>query len=163
MLIGLITGLFSGLFGIGGGVVCTPLLRLVLAADAHIAVGTTIALIIPTSMSGAINFLRQESINKKLAKSVVLPAVLGVLAGAALTNMVNGHTLMILFAVLVGLSGLDISFGILQKLIARISGKEDVEHTEFPISVKKAMPLGLLAGFLAGFFGVGGGFILVPC
>lgn len=63
--IGLATGIFSGAFGIGGGIVCTPLLRLCLGVSPHMAIGTTMALIIPTSLSGALNYTRKGLVDKK--------------------------------------------------------------------------------------------------
>lgn len=168
--IGFFTGLFSGLFGIGGGTVSTPLLRLFLSTDAHVAVGTTMALITPTAISGTLNYFRQEAIDKELAKVVVLPAVLGVLCGASLTKMVSEHLLMILFAVLVTIAGLDVIFSFIGKLASRAQWLRTPGHADDEQQQKTknrrlltSILLGLFTGFFAGFFGVGGGFILVPC
>lgn len=169
VLIGFCTGFLSGAFGIGGGVVCTPLLRLFLGLSAHVAVGTTIAIIIPTSLTGAINFFRRGMVDIKLAVAIAIPAVLGVCLAAYATNYVSGHKLMIAFACLVTFVGVDLTFG----LLARITKKADeenevvneienraqfkVEHSKLKLAI-----LGMSTGLMAGFFGVGGGFIVIP-
>lgn len=162
LAIGFVTGLFSGAFGIGGGTVSTPMLRLFLGINPHVAVGTTMALIIPTSMSGTFNYFRRNEIDREIGSMLILPAVTGVLFGAAVTDFVNGLFLMLLFAVFVAISGVDLSLGIVHKLMKRY--RED--HPLNPSRRRhkfKILAVGLFTGFFAGFFGVGGGFIMVPC
>ncbi len=167
LAIGFATGIFSGAFGIGGGIVCTPLLRLFLNVSPHMAIGTTMALIIPTSLSGALNYTRKGLVDKKVSTAMMLPAVVGVLAGAALTKVVHGKMLMLSFALLVVVSGIDLTLGIGKRIMEMRSGGEDEEskdsESESGKDLKTRIFVGLLAGMLAGFFGVGGGFILVPC
>ncbi|MEZ4489950.1 MAG: sulfite exporter TauE/SafE family protein [Cyanobacteriota/Melainabacteria group bacterium] len=166
--IGLATGIFSGAFGIGGGIVCTPLLRLCLGVSPHMAIGTTMALIIPTSLSGALNYTRKGLVDKKVSTAMMIPAVVGVLLGAALTKVVHGKMLMLSFALLVVVSGIDLTFGIGKKIMdmreAAIGEAESVSEAESSDrSLRTKILVGLMSGCLAGFFGVGGGFILVPC
>lgn len=177
LTIGLVTGSFSGAFGIGGGTVSTPLLRLILNIDPHVAVGTTMALIIPTALTAAFNYYRKKEIDMSMAKLMVLPAVLGVCAGAATTQYIRGTFLMFAFAAFVCVAGVDLTFGIVQNLIKRTVEKESSrafeEKTETEVNriltreefVRKRnlRLLGLGAGYIAGFFGVGAGFIFVPC
>ncbi|MBX9667505.1 MAG: sulfite exporter TauE/SafE family protein [Candidatus Obscuribacterales bacterium] len=168
LTIGFITGLFSGAFGIGGGTVSTPLLRLTMNVNPHVAVGTTMALIIPTSISAALAYFRKKEMDMYMGSVMVLPAVIGVLLGAALTTVINGTHLMLLFAAFVGVSGLDLSFGIMHRFFV----KAPVEFAAGSVSKGSAKSqkrpltlviIGFLAGFIAGFFGVGGGFIFIPC
>lgn len=170
--IGFFTGVISGAFGLGGGVVSTPLLRLLLGINPHVAVGTTMALIIPTAVSGTLTYWRKKLVDIDIGKYLMIPSVVGVACGAAVTTLIHGQLLMFLFAGLVTISGLDVSFGVVKGLIARMSGgadsNEDEESarssSEEPpkISTVFVVRVGLFAGFVAGFFGVGGGFILVP-
>ncbi|MBZ0186952.1 MAG: sulfite exporter TauE/SafE family protein [Candidatus Obscuribacterales bacterium] len=172
LTIGFLTGVFSGGFGVGGGIVCTPLLRLVMGVSPHVAIGTTMALIIPTSISGAFNYLRKDLVDRPLSTQLMIPAVVGVLLGAALTKVVHGQILMLMFAGLLTISGLDLVFGIGKKLSGS-QDEDDAPEVEGATADTKAEPkrpsrlmilsIGLLAGCLAGFFGVGGGFVLVPC
>lgn len=164
LAIGFATGIFSGAFGIGGGIVCTPLLRLFLNVSPHMAVGTTMALIIPTSLSGALNYTRKGMVEKKISSALMLPAIIGVLCGAALTKLVHGKALMLSFGLLVVISGLDLTLGIGQKIMDRKREKsENDSESGVSSDLKTRLAVGLFAGILAGFFGVGGGFILVPC
>ncbi len=156
--IGLSTGLLSGAFGIGGGIVCTPLLSLVVGLPPHTAVGTTMAVIVPTALAGLSNYLQERMLDTKLARIMFAPAILGTFAGAWLTTLVKPQILMILFSILVFVSGVDMIRVSLKKAPTIEGAQSETER-----SVVVALAVGLGAGLLAGFFGVGGGFILVPC
>ena len=110
LAIGLFTGIFSGTFGVGGGIICTPLLRLILQCEPHVAIGTTLALIVPTSMSGAYKYYKLRAVDTALFKMLALPAIAGTLLGAYLTRYVGGSQLMLSFAVLIAISGIDLFF-----------------------------------------------------
>ncbi|MBN8660998.1 MAG: sulfite exporter TauE/SafE family protein [Candidatus Obscuribacter phosphatis] len=176
-LIGLGTGLMAGTFGVGGGIVATPLLKVFMGFSAQVAIGTTLALILPTSLTGAINYYRQNLIDYKLALKLALPSVLAATGGAALTGSVSAKQLMLSFSGLIILAALDLLFGYSDGLKARRAKKavsltnessqaesESRSDREIYISptLSRALPVGLLAGFLSGFFGVGGGFIMIP-
>jgi Predicted permeases len=161
--IGFAAGIFSGAFGLGGGTIATPLLRMFLGTSAHVAVGTTMAVIIPTSIFGAYNYFRKGMVDIKVGKILVLPAMLGVVLGAYLTTFVHDSALMIAFAGLVAFLGVDISFGLVKRLMDLNSKRATSEETA---SAKEAStppkPLiiglvGLATGMMAGFFGVGAG------
>jgi uncharacterized membrane protein YfcA len=163
VIIGLLTGLMSGLFGVGGGIVCTPLLRLLMHVSPHTAVGTTLALIVPTAVSGSINYVKEKLVDWQMVRGLVIPAVVGTLSGAHLTALVHGQVLMLLFSLLIAVSGIDLICGFSQKI-------KDRAHAQGQPGLGAAgqrhwtniVGVGLLTGFMAGFFGVGGGFILIP-
>ncbi|HNB22066.1 MAG TPA: sulfite exporter TauE/SafE family protein [Candidatus Melainabacteria bacterium] len=172
LVIGLLTGLMSGCFGVGGGILCTPLVRMFLNIDPHVAVGTTMALIIPTSVAGAINYIKRKQFDQVMAAKLAPTAVLGTVAGAAATQYVEGQVLMLLFALLVCIAGVDLSFSIGENLkkqrekeAATINSKEAVLPSGNKEAANGLGPyiVGLSAGLFAGFFGVGGGFLMVPC
>jgi uncharacterized membrane protein YfcA len=175
LAIGLLTGLLSGTFGVGGGIVCTPMLRLIMHLDAHMAIGTTLALIVPTSVAGAVNYVKEKLVDLNMVKLLVLPAIIGTLIGAALTLQVQGRTLMLLFAALITIAAVDLLSGFSNKLKQQAATKAEPEQPDLvqadlvrvgaiskKLSWLKVFPVGLLTGLLAGFFGVGGGFILIP-
>lgn len=167
IVIGLATGLLSGGFGVGGGILCTPLIRMVLGESAHIAVGTTMALIIPTSIVAASNYLRHKQVDRDLAVKLAPAAVAGTVFGAWMTSITHGKVLMLAFAVVVLIAGIDLTFGLGARLSKRRQREEGASpdaggtpSTQYGFS---AVVLGAVAGIFAGFFGVGGGFIMVPC
>ncbi len=178
IVIGLLTGLMSGCFGVGGGIICTPLVRIFLDIDPHVAVGTTMALIIPTSIAGAYNFMKKDQVDKGMAAKLAPTAVLGTIAGAAATQFVEGRVLMLLFALLVCIAGVDLSFSIGENLKnkrekEKTSPNQACAEENSPAADQVIQStsrngigpyiVGLAAGVFAGFFGVGGGFLMVPC
>lgn len=172
LVIGLLTGLMSGCFGVGGGILCTPLVRMFLNIDPHVAVGTTMALIIPTSVAGALNYIKRKQFDQVMAAKLAPTAVLGTVAGAAATQYVEGQVLMLLFALLVCIAGVDLSFSIgenLKKQREKEATATNSKEAILPSGNKDAANglgpyiVGLSAGLFAGFFGVGGGFLMVPC
>jgi uncharacterized membrane protein YfcA len=128
LLIGLLTGLLSGTFGVGGGIVCTPMLRLIMHLDAHMAIGTTLALIVPTSVAGASNYVKEKLVDLDMVKLLVLPAILGTLIGAELTVRMQGRTLMLLFAALISLAAIDLLSGFSNKLKQKAAAQVDIEQ-----------------------------------
>lgn len=151
------------------------MLRLIMHLDAHMAIGTTLALIVPTSVAGAINYVKEKLVDLNMVKLLVLPAIIGTLIGAELTMQVQGRTLMLLFAALISLAAIDLLSGFSNKLKAKAGDKVELDQTKVLQAVLdpaevipkkldwfKVFPVGLLTGLLAGFFGVGGGFILIP-
>lgn len=84
LLAGALAGILAGLLGVGGGSVVVPLLILVFGFDQHLAQGTSLAIMIPAGISGAIIHLRKGSINLG-----VLP---GLIPGVALGAFLGGRT-----------------------------------------------------------------------
>lgn len=162
LVIGLLTGLMSGCFGVGGGILCTPLIRMFLSIDPHVAVGTTMALIIPTAVAGAFNYVKRQQVDKKMAAMLAPTAVLGTIAGAVATQYVEGQILMLLFALVVCIAGVDLSFSIGENLKKKRENERNEAQDSQDFGVGPYV-VGLAAGLFAGFFGVGGGFLMVPC
>jgi uncharacterized membrane protein YfcA len=96
--IGLVAGLFSALFGVGGGIVVVPLLIMALAFQPRVASGTSLAAIGLTSVFGVVTYAILERIQWEEAALVGLPAVLGVLAGTWIQQRVSSRILILLFA-----------------------------------------------------------------
>jgi hypothetical protein len=99
--IGTLAGLFSGLFGVGGGTVIVPLLILWFGYEERLATGTSLAAIVPIGLLGA---LAQGGIygNLHVVTGLLLsiPAVLGVLVGTAVQQRISQRTVSLLFALL---------------------------------------------------------------
>jgi uncharacterized protein len=96
--IGLVAGLFSALFGVGGGIVVVPLLVLLLGFEPRLATGTSLAAIGLTALFGVISYAILGRIEWGEAAAVGLPAVVGVLAGTWLQQRVPSRILLLLFA-----------------------------------------------------------------
>lgn len=104
--IGLVAGTFGALFGVGGGVVIVPLLALLLALDQRRAAATSLAAILITSIAGATTYAVHGEVKPGAAALVGLPAVVGVLVGAALQQRVPLRQLSYGFALVSALVGL---------------------------------------------------------
>jgi uncharacterized membrane protein YfcA len=103
--IGLVSGFFGALFGVGGGIVIVPLLVLLLAFDQRRASATSLAAILISSLAGAVTYAFHGEVKPGAAAAIGIPAVLGVLAGTAIQQRVPVHRLSYGFAVLLAVVG----------------------------------------------------------
>ena len=98
--IGLVAGLFSALFGIGGGMVVVPLLILAARFEERPAMATSLAAITLISLVGAVTYALHGEVKPGAAAVVGLPAVAGAVAGTALQQRLATRTLSLAFAAL---------------------------------------------------------------
>ena len=98
ILIGLIAGFFSALFGVGGGIVIVPLLLLVGGWEMRTATATSLAAIGITATAGVIVYVVHGQVEPAYAALVGVPAAIGALGGATLQQRVPVRTLSFLFA-----------------------------------------------------------------
>lgn len=151
--VGLLAGLLSGLFGVGGGTVIVPLLVLILRFDQRLAAGTSLAAIVPTAAVGVISYALSGSVawvaGLILAAGAVVGAQLGTWLLARLpVTVLRWGFVVFLVVVIVSL------FLVIPSRDARL------ELTWIPGIGLAA--LGVVTGILAGLLGVGGGVIVVP-
>lgn len=151
VLVGLIAGVGSGLFGIGGGVITTPAINVLLGGTAIQAVATPLPVIFPTSLVGAYTYWRSGQVSTRAARWAAIPGVLGAAGGAALTDIVNAHLLLFITAVLIGWTAFQVA-----------SGRKAPERPRGSTPGWQYAAVGLAAGFVSGLLGVGGGIIMVP-
>ena len=100
VLIGLVAGLFSALFGVGGGIVVVPMLILAARFEERPAMATSLAAIVVISLVGAVTYALHGEVKPGAAAVVGLPAVAGAVAGAALQQRLATRTLSLAFAAL---------------------------------------------------------------
>jgi len=112
-IIGLVGGITSGLFGVGGGVVMVPAMMFFLSPpirDIKQAVGTSLLVIIPTAMMGAFKHYHPDpnvsNVNWPVALSLAPTAVVGGFLGAWLTTMIHADSLKRAFGAFIILVGL---------------------------------------------------------
>jgi uncharacterized membrane protein YfcA len=157
LVMGAVAGVLAGLLGIGGGIVIVPVLALVFAhqgvapeALMHLAVGTSLATIVITSLSSIRAHQRRAAVRWPVFRSMAPGVVLGALFGAAVANTLPGPTLQLVFAVFL----LAVAT---QMAIAR----PPAPHRALPGPVGLAGSGGLI-GTVSAVMGVGGGSMTVP-
>ena len=97
-LIGLAGGFVSSLFGVGGGVIFVPLLVLVLNMNLHLAIGTSLAAIVPTALVGAFRHFSGGSVDFRAALLLAIFAMVGAWLGAGLSLRMEVVLLRKIFA-----------------------------------------------------------------
>ena len=100
VLIGLIAGFFSALFGVGGGIVIVPLLLLAVKWDLRVASATSLAAILITAVAGVVTYVAHDQVRPAYALLLGVPAAIGSYYGSALQQRVHANTLSFLFAAL---------------------------------------------------------------
>ena len=97
-LIGLVAGVFSTLFGVGGGIVVVPLLVALAAFPTHAAAATSLGAILVTATAGVVLYAARGEVRPWYAALVGLPAVVGALVGTQMQQRLSGRTLALGFA-----------------------------------------------------------------
>src|SRR2546429_3040781 len=151
--IGLLAGFFSALFGVGGGIVIVPLLISLVAMDAKVATATSLATIIFTSFVGVVSHAALGNVEWGYALLVGIPAVAGLLGGLWVKDRVSSRQLTLAFAALL------VAVGIW--LIVKPGERSTVPSLGAAEAID-LVAIGIVAGCLAGLFGVGGGILFVP-
>jgi len=165
VLVGLAAGVFSGLFGIGGGIVIVPALTLLAGFPLVKATGTSLAaILLPVGILGVIAYYRARVIDLRGSAFIALGLLTSVAAGAWLANTLPVEVMRKSFAVFC----LYVSWNFIDpgRRIRLLLGKPVAARLE-PVSNPRPHPLalfavGLAAGVMSGMFGIGGGNIIVP-
>ncbi len=152
VLVGILAGFLSGLFGVGGGILIVPGLVLVASIDQRIAHGTSLAAVLPIASSSLVTYWAHDHIDWPVVLFLAIGAVAGAVLGTKLLQVLPHRTLGVAFAVMLLASA--------ARLFVADSGtgRDDLDV----LMVLLLIALGLLTGILAGLLGVGGGVILVP-
>lgn len=153
--IGTAAGLFSGLFGVGGGVVMVPLLLLLLKMDERRATATSLGAIVLIAGSAALIQGAYGTVHVVEGVLVGVPALGGVLAGTALQQRIPAKRVSLIFAVLLVVVAITM---VLSTGDGDGSGTVDLDAA----LVLLAALFGFAAGVVSGLLGVGGGTLFVP-
>jgi uncharacterized membrane protein YfcA len=99
VLIGLLAGTMGGLLGVGGGIVIVPLLIMLLGVDTKLAIGTSLATIVPTAIMATWRHHHLQHVDWKIAGTMMIGSVVGAVIGASLTSVISADALKRGFAV----------------------------------------------------------------
>lgn len=152
---GSLVGFTLGLVGGGGSILAVPLLvYLVGVPNPHVAIGTSAVAVAANAAANLVNHARARNVKWPCALVFALAGIAGAFGGSTLGKMVDGQKLLALFAILMMVVGALMLKG------RRGAGEASVRlgRENFP----KLVGIGLATGALSGFFGIGGGFLIVP-
>jgi uncharacterized membrane protein YfcA len=156
--IGLGTGVLSGIFGVGGGVVSTPAIRVLLEVSPLIALGTPLPVTLPAAISGGLRYSRSGLVDLRVALWAALAGIPCSVVGAASTYFMSGEVMMLLTALVVAAVGIDFASGARGRRMARVA-----QGAEAAVAARwRWLCVGALVGFVSGFLGIGGGVLAVP-
>ncbi len=154
-----LVGLTLGLIGGGGSILAVPLLIYVVGiSSTHVAIGTSAVAVAANALAGVLLHARAKTVKWPCALVFAASGVLGAFAGARLGKAVDGQLLLSLFGLVM------IVIGVSMLLRRSDGGNPDVRLDQ--ASARDLLPslvgYGLAVGVLSGFFGIGGGFLIVP-
>lgn len=151
---GVIVGFSLGLIGGGGSILAVPLLLyLVGYHDTHVVIGTTALAVALTAFANLIPHWRAGNVRWKPALAFAIPGAAGAVIGAMIGKIFPGKQLLFLFALLM--------------IFVAISMLRPRDISTRPVltgwnMLAWTIPVSFLVGMLSGFFGIGGGFLIVP-
>ena len=156
---GVIIGFTSGLLGIGGGIIMTPVQYWIYTSAGiepdlaiKISIATSLAVILPTAASGVWQHRKRVPINWKVAAIMGIIAAAGSYTGSTIASLIPGNILKLAFAIVVILIAI-------RMLTLKISIEQQALRENIWLWIGIAFPIGILTGIL----GIGGGAIVIPC
>jgi uncharacterized protein len=186
LTMGFAIGFLSGMFGIGGGFILTPML-IFLGVPPAVAVGTGASQVVAASVSGALGHWRRNNVDLQMAFLLIVGGFLGALVGVKVLSYLIARGQLepfvaISYVVLLGVVGTLMLIESLRVLRASTSGKVTpsarrggqhtwldglplkmrFRHSRIYASMIPFLGVGALVGLLTAVMGVGGGFMLVP-
>ena len=153
-----VAGFMAGLLGVGGGIIMVPalyyaftILDFDLVTRMHLSVGTSLAIIIPTSIISTKTHMEYDAVDFKMVKSFGIFILIGVIAGTFLAVNLNTPTLILFFSIFAFMVGLFFIF-LREKLVENPKPISDI--------IKNIS--GIIIGFISVPLGIGGGSLMVP-
>jgi uncharacterized membrane protein YfcA len=153
-----VAGFMAGLLGVGGGIIMVPalyyaftVLDFELVTRMHLAVGTSLAIIIPTSIISTKTHMEYDAVDFKMVKSFGIFILIGVIAGTFLAVNLKTPTLVLFFSIFAFMVGLFFIF-LREKLV---ENPKTISNFVKNIS-------GIVIGFISVPLGIGGGSLMVP-
>jgi uncharacterized membrane protein YfcA len=168
--LGMATGVLSGLFGVGGGVISQPSMR-VLGLEPLVVIGTALPVIIPGAASGTVRYVRERLISWPAVRLTVPAGLVAAVFGGIASERVpgDGHLLQLVTACLLGLSAYRMGHARGAPPAPELAESDAPEVPQHPharppggASPARYVAIGLVSGALSGLLGIGGGVIMVP-
>lgn len=155
VLSGSLVGFFLGLIGGGGSILAVPLLLYVVGIDdPHVAIGTSAVSVAASAFANLLGHWRAGNVKWPCAAVFAASGIVGAAIGSTLGLLVDGRTLLFLFALVM-----------ITVAAAMLRPRAEVGDPGIRITPRIAVRLvliGVLTGAISGFFGIGGGFLIVP-
>lgn len=162
LFISLFAGAYGVMIGAGGGFILVPLLLLVFSISPTTAAGTGLVIVLINSVTGILGYAKQDRINYKLGFILSVGAIPGTFLGLWMNSLANPKLFYSVFAIVIFLLGCFLLFKKQPEFKAsnlQEDGSTEVDKTK---SYKTLLIIGLFLGIVSGFFGIGGGWLLVP-
>lgn len=154
---GAVIGFSLGALGAGGSILTVPILVYAMGVPVQGATGTSLAIVGLNSAVGAIEHLRRGRSLPKTGIAFGASGVLGAFGGVWLNHQLRGEVILLLFSLLM----LGAAFSMVRRRPVAAALSTFTERYS-PSGWARLFAVGLGVGFLTGFFGVGGGFLIVP-
>jgi uncharacterized protein len=155
VLSGSAVGFSLGLIGGGGSILAVPLLIYVVGVtDPHVAIGTSALAVAVNAFANLLQHARAGTVKWPCAAVFAGAGVFGAFVGSTIGKAVNGNQLLLAFAVVMILVAVSMLRG--------RGGGGDPSVRINPQIALRLVAIGFLTGLLSGFFGIGGGFLIVP-
>jgi uncharacterized protein len=158
LVTGVFSGLAAGLLGIGGGAIIVPALATALSlmgydSDVvqHVAVGTSLAIIIPTGIMSARAHYQRGALDMRVLKLWAPLIVVGTFIGGLMAGFFSGDVLRIVFAVMAFVIAANIIFAFQTKLMGHLDGSSLTHRIS-----------AFVVGYISALMGIGGGSLTVP-
>ena len=185
IFIGMVVGGLSGLFGVGGGFLMTPLL-IFLGIPPAVAVGTEAPHVLASSVSGVVAHWRRKNVDFKMGFFLLIGGVVGSTVGVNLFKLLRGFgqidiVIQMLFLIFLGFVGFSMAFESARTTISKYRTTSSIRtklhqhswihglpfklrfhRSKLYISAIPPIIIGFFVGLLSAMMGVGGGFIMIP-
>jgi hypothetical protein len=152
IMIGAISGVLAGLFGVGGGIVMTPGFQVVLGTSAIVSLASPLPVILPAAAAGALRYRRDGEIDLGAAGWLIVGGVPSAVLGALATEVVATELLLVVTAGLLAWQAVGIIRG----------GGGRAGAVRIRPRPGAFIAIGIAAGLISGLLGIGGGLIMVP-
>jgi uncharacterized protein len=152
---GVIVGFSLGLVGGGGSILAVPLIVYAVGVtDAHLAIGTSALAVAANALAGVASHARLGTVRWRIAGLFAAAGIAGAWIGSLGGKALAGPKLLVCFAALM------LVVGVMMLRGRRTRGSADTEPGA--VSIPRLLIVGVLTGSVSGFFGIGGGFLIVP-